>query len=182
VSYLPDLALAEEATVVALARGGDVQAFEQLVKRRQSWLRNLLRRQCGDVHLADDLAQQVFLNAWRGIAGLKANAAFGPWLRRMAVNAWVDHLRRHDPVDLSDAGSDALLDAPDPVALSVAGRLDLDRALATLNVPVRLCIVLSYNEGMSHAEIAEATGLPLGTVKSHITRGLERLQKILKSG
>jgi RNA polymerase sigma-70 factor, ECF subfamily len=54
--------------------------------------------------------------------------------------------------------------------------IDLNRALASLSAPVRLCIVLSYSEGMTHSEIAELTELPLGTVKSHINRGLERLR------
>ena len=59
--------------------------------------------------------------------------------------------------------------------------MDLDRALATLSDPVRLCIVLSYHERMTHGEIAELTSLPLGTIKSHIRRGTERLQKILSA-
>ncbi|MEJ0005922.1 MAG: RNA polymerase sigma factor [Steroidobacteraceae bacterium] len=167
--------------MVALAKSGDVRAFEELVRRRQSWLRNLLRRLSGNAHLADDLAQQALLKAWCSIGSLKTNVAFGAWLRRMAVNAWVDHLRRRNPLDATDAGSDATTVGPDPIERhSVEEGLDLHRALSTLTVPVRLCIVLSYSEGMSHAEICEATGFPLGTIKSHISRGLERLQNILK--
>ena len=59
--------------------------------------------------------------------------------------------------------------------------MDLDRALATLSKPERLCVVLSYREGMTHAEIAEATDLPLGTVKSHVRRGTQRLQQLLSA-
>jgi RNA polymerase sigma factor (sigma-70 family) len=168
--------------VVALAKSGETSAFEELVKRRQSWLRNFLRRLCGDAHLADDLAQQALLAAWRNIGALKTNLAFGAWLRRTAVNVWLDHVRRHAPLEVIDAGSEEAIEIPDPVdTQSVAEGLDLLRALSTLSAPVRTCIVLSYSEGMTHSEISEATELPLGTVKSHISRGLERLQKILRT-
>ena len=180
MSCPPSLASADEEMVVALAKSGDHQAFEELVKRRQSWLRNLLRRLCGNTDLADDLAQQALLKIWRSIGSLKANRAFGAWLRRMAVNTWLDHVRRNDPLDVVADDGEGGVDAPDPgVAASVAERIDLHRALASLQAPVRLCIVLSYSEGLTHAEIAELTELPLGTVKSHISRGLGSLRKIL---
>ena len=166
--------------MIALAKSGDVPAFEELVKRRQSWLRNVLRRLCGDASLADDLAQQTLLKAWRSIGGLKTNRAFGGWLRRMAVNAWVDHLRRHEPLDAVSA--EEANEEPNALDSRLAAEsLDLQRALSTLSAPVHLCIVLAYNEGLSHTEIAEATEIPIGTVKSHISRGLERLQKTLRT-
>lgn len=169
--------------VVALARGGDRRAFEELVKRRQSWLRNLLRRLCGDAQLADDLAQQAFFQAWRNIGRLKTSRAFAAWLKRMAVNAWVDHLRRHDPLDAVDSSCEPAIETAEPAgAASVAEGIDLHRALASLAAPVRLCIVLSYSEGMTHSEIAELTELPLGTVKSHINRGLAQLRIIFETG
>ncbi|HVZ21933.1 MAG TPA: sigma-70 family RNA polymerase sigma factor [Vicinamibacterales bacterium] len=177
-----DLAAADEATVVALARLGNQAAFEELVRRRQSWLRHLLRRLCGDPALADDLAQQALLAAWRGIGGLRESRAFGAWLKRLAVHSWLDHARRRSPLDLQDpAGEDAVDEAPVAGAIDIApeSTIDLDRALAGLVPHVRLCIVLSYAEGMSHGEIADATGLPLGTVKSHIRRGLEQLRRVL---
>src|SRR5215470_10513129 len=106
-----DLASFDEATVVALARIGDQPAFEELVRRRQSWLRNLLRRLCGNAALADDLAQQTFLSAWRGIGRLRTSQAFGAWLRRLAVHVWLDHVRRHSPLDLLDPRSDGTVEA-----------------------------------------------------------------------
>ena len=87
------LSQAAEAAVVALAIGGDEAAFSELVGRRQTWLRNLLRRLCRDHALADDLAQQVLLQAWRGLPKLRSVAAFGSWLRQMAVNSWLNHVR-----------------------------------------------------------------------------------------
>jgi len=167
---------AAEAVVVALAAGGDREAFCELVWRRQSWLRNLLRRLCRDPALADDLAQQVFLKAWRSLTQLKSPAAFGGWLRRLAINTWLAQARSAGPAVVSFDPEDL------PAATFIpraAEELDLDRALARLACDERLCIVLAYNEGLSHGEISAATALPLGTVKSHIRRGAERLRVLL---
>jgi RNA polymerase sigma-70 factor (ECF subfamily) len=174
---LPSAALggADEPAIVALAICGDEGAFCELVRRRQSWLRNLLRRLCHDPVLADDLAQQAFLQAWLSIRRLNSASAFGAWLRRLAVNTWLVHVRVQGP-ESPEATQ------PEPAELPFTGeQLDLDHALARLTTEARLCIVLAYNEGMSHAEISESTGLPLGTVKSHIKRGAERLRTDLEA-
>jgi RNA polymerase sigma factor (sigma-70 family) len=175
--YSARLGQAEEPAVVALAMGGDRAAFAELVTRRQSWLRNLLRRLCRDPALADDLAQQVLLQAWRSLPRLESVAAFGAWLRRLAINAWLAQRRAADP-----PGVPLDPEAPDhaaPFVPTCSERLDLDRALAQLSRAERLCVVLAYSEGMSHGEISAATALPLGTVKSHIRRGAERLRVLL---
>jgi len=169
---------APKETVVAFAMGGDDDAFAELVRRRQKPVRDLLRRLCGDHALADDLAQKVFVRAWRGIGGLRDPGAFGGWLKRVAVSAWLSEARRAAaPID-DDEG--ALLAAPDPAPSPqrVAGGIDLERALARLGPDERLCVVLAHGEGMTHAEIAGATRLPLGTVKSHVLRGTEKLKRI----
>jgi RNA polymerase sigma-70 factor (ECF subfamily) len=171
------LGQAAEAALVALALGGDAAAFSELVRRRQSWLRNLLRRLCRDPALADDLAQQALLQAWRSLRNLKSVTAFGAWLRQLAINVWLNHVRsapKHESIETADV--------PEAVQADVTGTaLDLDRALARLSRDERLCIVLAYNEGMSHSEISSATHLPLGTVKSHIKRGAERLRTTLQA-
>jgi RNA polymerase sigma-70 factor, ECF subfamily len=171
------LGLVAEAPLVALAAGGDVAAFTELVQRRQSWLRNLLRRLSRDPALADDLAQQVFLQAWQALPRLRSMSAFGAWLRRLALNAWLAHVRAAAPAALS---LDELEPAAVPqVAPGSGADLDLDRALARLAPQERLCVVLAYGEGMSHGEISTATNLPLGTVKSHVRRGALRLRALL---
>lgn len=167
---------AAEVTVVVAARAGDSDAFAELVRRRQSWLRNLMRRSCGDATLADDLAQQAFLVAWRRLGQLREPGAFGAWLRRIALNAVLQHVRANDPVwDATEP--DETLAAPSSTPGGLA--LDLDRALTTLAPPVRLCVVLSYHEGMTHDEIADHLALPVGTVKSHVRRGSARLRELL---
>ena len=163
--------------VVGLARTGDRNAFAELVRRRQSWIRNLMRRCCGDITLADDLAQQVFLQAWRKISHLRQPNRFGAWLKRLAITVWLQHLRTNDVLRDADEHDETQLAKQDATGVT----MDLDLALATLSNPVRLCVVLSYHEGMTHGEIAELTDLPLGTVKSHIRRGTQRLQQRLSA-
>ncbi len=170
-----------EALVVGLARSGDRDAFADLVRRRQSWIRNLMRRWCADPTLADDLAQQVFLQAWRRIDQLDQADKFAAWLKRLAVNIWLQHLRKNDALRSAEEYSDKT-DATGPPPQAVGGMaVDLDRALATLSAPARLCLVLSYSEGMTNGEIATLTGLALGTVKSHIRRGTQRLRELLSA-
>jgi len=170
------LAGADELSVVMCAIAGDDSAYGELVRRRQGAIRQLLRRLCRDPAVADDLAQQTFLQAWRSIHTVKSPAAFGGWLKRLAVNVWLQKARAERPW----RHTDDLDSVPELGAQpTLAERLDLDGALATLPPDVRLCITLAYAERMSHREICEATGLPLGTVKSHITRGAARLRELL---
>lgn len=164
-----------EGMIVSFARTGDRSAFAELVRRRQSSIRNLMRRCCRDVTLADDLAQQVFLQVWLKIRTLKQADAFGAWLKRLAITVWLQHARKNDPLQGADELTEVNFAQHDSTSLG----MDLDQALATLSSTVRLCVVLSYQAGMSHAEIAGAMELPLGTVKSHILRGTKRLQQIL---
>lgn len=138
-------------------------------------MRNLLRRLSRDDALADDLAQETFLRAWRHLRSLRAPGAFGGWLRQIAVTTWLQYVR----------DSDSFIPLPDEAASDLSSAvanaaLDLDAALAHLAPEPRLCVVLSYHEGMSHSEIAAATGLPLGTIKSHILRGATQLRALLK--
>ena len=161
--------------LVGLSRAGNRDAFAELVNRRQNWIRNLMRRCCRDAELADDLSQQAFLQAWQSIRQLQDAERFAPWLKRLAINVWLQHKRRHDPLRDADPQHPGDTSVTEQPALAV----DLDRALATLADDVRLCIVLGYNERMTHGEIAEFTGLPLGTVKSHIRRGTQKLQQAL---
>jgi RNA polymerase sigma-70 factor (ECF subfamily) len=134
-----------------------------------------MRRCCGDDTLADDLAQQVFLQTWRKVRQLRDPTKFGSWLKRVAVNEWIQHQRRNDP--LWHAKDEAESQPARPDATAVA--MDLDRSLAALPAPMRLCVVLSYHEMLSHREIAELTGMQLGTVKTNIRRGSKRLRELL---
>lgn len=171
-NYYPDC---PEALIVSLARDGNRQAFEELVKRRQSSIRNLMRRCCGDPALADDLAQQTFIKAWISLRFLREIDAFPGWLKKIAISIWLQHLRKKDALNSTKEHDEI----ESVVKTSNGLKLDLDSALAKLPDIVRLCVVLSYNEGMSHSEIAKLSNCPLGTVKSHINRGSEKLRQLL---
>jgi RNA polymerase sigma-70 factor (ECF subfamily) len=166
-----------EALVVSLAANGDRNAFAELVRRRQAWVRQLMRRCCADTRLAEDLAQQVFLQAWRKIPHLKDPIKFDGWLKRLAINEWLQHKRKKDPLRRSVGDDFGSLVHRDKTAVA----LDLNKALDQLPAPVSLCLVLSYYERMSHIEIATMTRMQLGTVKSHIRRGSEQLRRLLSA-
>jgi len=156
---------------------GDPAAFDELVRRRQGFVRQLLRRLCRDASLADDLAQQAFVQAWKSIGQLRAPGAFPGWLRKLSVNCWLQHLRARGPrLESLDEVEWAEQSAPAPIG----ERLDLDAALMRLAPAARLCVVLAYHEGLSHSEISASTSMPLGTVKSHVARGASQLRELLK--
>ena len=172
------LSSAAEAAVVVLAAGGDDEAFAELVRRRQSWLRALLRRLTRDAALADDLAQQAFMMAWQKLPQLRTPAAFAGWLRSLAVNLWLQGRRVRRELALDEFTATDLQMRP-AAGTDPAAALDLDRVLAQIRPAERLCVVLCHAEGMSHAEIVATTGWPLGTVKSHVARGAARLRELL---
>lgn len=155
---------------------GNDKAFEELVRRRQGTIRRLMRQLSSDWTIADDLAQEAFLRAWLNLRTLRTPGAFGGWLRQIAVNVFLRHVRRTDPVveDSGEIESYLEVDRDDPSV-----QMDLESALARLRPVERLCVVLAHAERMSHGEICSATGLPLGTVKSNISRGSQRLRRYL---
>ena len=174
MTALPDPA--SERALIVLARAGDDAAFGELVRRRQGSVRALLRQLAGDAALGDDLAQDTFVQAWRTLRQLREPNAFGGWIRQIALHVWLQHVRRARlPMDVVEGHELDRAEAIDTAA-TLAGRIDVEAALARLRAPERLCIVLAYTEGMSHAEIAAAAGLPLGTVKSHLARATARLR------
>lgn len=173
------LATTSEVVLVRAAQAGDRAAFTELVRRRQGWLRALLLQLCGEAAEADDLAQETLVRAWRTLSQLRDANAFSAWLRSMAVRLFIDS-RRLLRLALDETESLDKNASADPTPDQTAGaRIDLEHALAMLTPMERLCIVLNLGEGHSHAEIEQMTGLPLGTVKSHITRGIQKARRVL---
>lgn len=167
-----------ELVVAAVARD-DREAFSRLVRRHQSMVRSVLRRLArGDHGLADDLAQETFLLAWRNLASFRFDARFGTWLYRIAFNAWLSHSRKRREALLADE------EAPEPAAEApgAAGAdeaIDLERALGELSDGERAAIAACYYADLTHEEAAEAIGIPLGTLKTHILRGKAKLRSRL---
>ncbi len=167
--------LCPEVLLITLARDGDQKAFREIVHRHQSRIRNLMHRLSSQEHLAEDLAQQVFVTLWQKLKSIRDVNAFTGWVRKIAVNTWLQHVRKHDLLSMSEEMSGAEAQTPERPGLG----MDLHSALEQLTAQMRLCVVLSYQEGMSHGEISEVTSMPLGTVKSNIKRGAEQLKQLL---
>lgn len=169
-----------DAELIARVRATDDRAaFGQLVQRHQSAVRHFLRHLTrGDAALADDLAQETFVTAWRSLARFDGSAAFSTWLLGIAHNHWRNARRRerpHTPLDAPDAPEPAVPAA----ALQADLRQDLAAALAQLDDDQRLALHLGYQQDLSHREIAALLDWPPGTVKTHIARGKARLRELL---
>lgn len=170
----PDVALA------AQAKAGSTAAFARLVSRHQQPLRAFLRRTCGDWALADDLAQETFLTAWERIGSLRKDQGVRAWLCGIGYNKHLGALRGASRRRARDNRYQA--ERPPQAGAMSDERLTLERAMAALTPEQRACVALCLAAEFSHAEAAEALGLPLGTVKSHVTRGRARLAEALGGG
>jgi RNA polymerase sigma factor (sigma-70 family) len=159
------------------AAAGDAAAFGVLVRQHQGKLRGfLLRMTRGNHALADDLAQETFLEAFRKIAQFGTGSFFG-WLCAIAYSRYLMEARKRklESLDEADEMPD---DAPDPETASLT-RLDLEQALARLVPAQRAALTLCFALGFSHEEAATSLNLPLGTLKSHVNRGREKLAGML---
>ena len=166
----------EEAELALAALGGSGTAFARLVGARQQLVRGFLRRLCGSHADADDLAQETFVAAWSGLAGFRRSESLRSWLCGIAYRKWLTHRRSEVRRQAREA------QAADPDGQAAHGsdaRLDARAALAALPEEQRAVLALCLAAEFSHAEAAEALGLPLGTVKSHVTRGRARLVQLL---
>jgi len=169
-----------DEALVAAAKDGSTDAFSRLVERHQQAVRAFLRRTCGDWALADDLAQETFLAAWSKIGRLQAGASVRAWLCGIGYNKHLTVRRGAARSRARDAVYQA--ERPPPAAALAEDRLALEAAMAELPPEQRACVALCLAADFSHAEAAEALGLPLGTVKSHVSRGRARLLQALGGG
>ena len=156
----------------------DQHAFGELVRRHQSSVRGLLRQLTRtDVALADDLAQQAFLRAYKNIRSFRGEARFSTWLYRIAYNCFREDARRRK--ELVGIDEEQLQTQHDPQVANPALRHDLMRALNLLPLNERSAIVLCCQNGLSHDEAARVLDIPLGTVKTNVLRGREKLKRML---
>jgi RNA polymerase sigma factor (sigma-70 family) len=170
----------DAALVARVVADDDRAAFELLVRRHQSSLRAFLRRLLrNDDARADDLAQETFIKLYRSIGSFRGQAKFTTWLYRIACNTWLDHCRRSGSAEFTSLEDvDAIPDGTDAGAMA-ASQMDAGRALALLSPRQRAVFELSYGKGMTHEEVADALGQPVGTVKSDLARGLARLRQAM---
>jgi RNA polymerase sigma-70 factor (ECF subfamily) len=159
------------------ARAGSAEDFSRLVRLHQQPLRAFLRRLTGNAAEADDLAQDSFVFAWEHIQRFDPARAFRPWLFGIAWRKWRESRRGWRRLlrrETAYADVRETVDAADPSL-----RLDLAAACATLPADQRAALLLCLGLDFTQMEAAEALSLPLGTVKSHITRGREKLAAFL---
>ncbi len=156
----------------------DHHAFAELVRNHQSPIRGLLRQLTrGDLALADDLAQETFLRAYKNIRSFRGEAKFSTWLYRIAYNCFREEARkRKELVGIDEAQLEA---EQDPQTVDPALRHDLMQALQLLPLHERTAILLCCQNGLSHDEAARVLDIPLGTVKTNVLRGREKLKKTL---
>jgi RNA polymerase sigma-70 factor (ECF subfamily) len=172
------LAWGDDNELVARALSSeDIAAFGELVRRHQSHVRNFLRKLSGDVTMAEDLAQDCFMHAWDKLHTFSGTGSFIGWLLKVAYTTFLQSKRksRRYAEILDEMGHIAVLE--DRVSTTQPDEVgDLDRFLAVLTEEERAVMIMSYACGLSHREISEATAMPVGTVKSVIFRGKEKIR------
>jgi RNA polymerase sigma-70 factor, ECF subfamily len=186
-----------DETLVAQAASGNREAFDELVRRHQSRMFQLVRILTSGDTEAEDLVQDTFVRAYRAVGRFRGDSTFRTWLHRIAVNVVRTHAARRnsrggrrplsdargDPLD-PDRGDDETaigrMAADEDLENAVMQRRMIDQALARLPPELRLLITLRDIQGLEYREIARITGLPIGTVESRIFRGRRRLRPMLE--
>lgn len=164
---------APEFQWVLAAKAGSAEAFALLVRAHQQALRSFLHRFCGNGAEADDLAQDSFVRAFELIGRFDSSRAFRPWLFGIAFRCYREHKRSWLRLIRRESryAEDQITEAQPDSGL----RLDLTAALAGLPPEQRAVLLLCLGQEFTHQEAADALDLPLGTVKSHVARGREKL-------
>jgi RNA polymerase sigma factor (sigma-70 family) len=161
----------------AAARGSEA-AFAELVRRHQAKVRGMARRLAGSEATGDDIAQVTFLTAWQKISTY-AGGTFSAWICTICWREFLQWRRRQKMEIEFDETAEII--PFDRSADQTEQRMDLTRALESLSEAQRVCVVLCVATGLSHTEAAEVTGWPLGTVKSHVQRGVALLRTRLEN-
>ncbi|GAB3038127.1 RNA polymerase sigma factor [Bowmanella dokdonensis] len=168
----------EDYVLIARAVAGECQAFGQLTLRYQGVVRGMLRQLCGDPALADDLSQQTFIKAWQKLSGYRGGR-LQSWLCSIAYRELMMHKRKSARTDLDalDTTESACHMARSQASLN--REMDLHRAMQQLAAEQAKVLILHTRAGLTHQEVAELLEMPLGTVKSHISRAVKQLQSLL---
>lgn len=167
-----------DATLLTAARGGDETAFCALYERHSGRVRCLIQRWVSDPDLVDDLCQESWLRAFRGLATFRGDSEFGSWLHSIARNVVMGRgrsvKRRAELVE--ESWHPRTTTSPDPIEL----RMELDRAVSALPKGMRQVLWMHDVEGWTHADIGELLGVATGTSKSQLFRARARLREVLR--
>lgn len=175
----------DDRRIVARARDGDADAFEELVRLHSGPVFRMLTRVIGDATAAEDVAQEAFVRAWKALPSFRAEAKFSTWLYRIAMNEAYRLLAREQrqttlPFD------DVLHQIPDlsadPLASAQHAELEarLEQCIAQLPAQYRVCVVLRDIEGLTNEEAAGVLDLNLRNFKSRLHRGRMAVRKLLE--
>lgn len=169
------MSLDETDLIERIVLYNDHRAFGCLVDRYQNEVRNLFfRMTCGDMALTDDLSQEVFIRVFKHLKRFRGDAKFSTWLYRIAVHVMYDHRKSIKyPGDIASAEHYNETE-------TIQNRIDINKALEILKLAEKTAIILHYEKGLSHSEIAKIMKLPLGTVKTNILRGKAKIKEYLK--
>ncbi|GBC94114.1 ECF RNA polymerase sigma factor SigW [bacterium HR15] len=180
-----------EATLIARAQAQDDTAFDQIVRLYADRIYNYVRRMVGNPQDAEDITQEVFIRAYQGLSQFDGRASFSTWLFRIATNLCIDHKRRqsrrvqtvpyhHDDTD-EEEGDWEFPDTSQPSALEQLLTKELhevvERAIEALSPKLKTVLLLYDVEGLSYEQIADALGIPMGTVKSRLFAAREQIRK-----
>ena len=173
----------EELAIVQRAKAGDAAAFEELVNRYQNNVYRLALRMCGNAHDAEEVAQEAFVAAWRGLPSFRGESKFSSWLYQLTSNAAVDFLRREkrhrNTTPVEEQLELAADRTPQQDAETSEMRENLQKALLALTPEHRQIFLLRQMEQLSYEEIGQLLQLESGTVKSRLNRAKKQLRQIL---
>jgi len=168
--------MVDENTLIArVISNGDQHAFATLIKIYQGAIRQFLRRlAAGDQATADDIAQEAFLRIYQKLDTFLGQATFSTWAHKIAYNCFLKYKQKVYHQHEVDGFDFSILEAK---VENIEKDLIIERLMNCLDLAERTCITLSVSAGMSHQEICTVTKFPLGTVKSHINRGKQKLME-----
>jgi RNA polymerase sigma-70 factor, ECF subfamily len=176
----------DDPALVDAIRAGDRQAFGHLVELETRAVYRTCHRILGRPHDAEDVTQEAFLAAFRSIRTYRGDGPIRAWLLRIATRQAFRRLSERRPTTPVEAVPEPAIadNSADPprVVVDVEERDDVRRAVAELPDPYREVVALRFFGELSLAEVADATGRPVNTVKTHLRRGLERLRPVLDGG
>ena len=167
----------DEQRLIRKVREGDAEAFAPLVERYSRPIFALVVGIVGQREEAEELTQDIFLKAYTRLSTFGGRSAFSTWLYRIAYNVWYDYTRSHKETQDIDTPAVSCKNAQ---GAHTGLKMDLLKALQILNENERTCITLQLMDGLSIDKIAEVTGLAQGTIKSHLSRGKQKLASYLK--
>ena len=173
----------DQEHIIARARRGDAHAFEQLVTAYRNQVFRLALRMCGNEADADEVAQEAFLSAWKGLPNFRGESRFSTWLYQLTTHAAIDLMRREkrqaaaediDEITTADDGP-----SPQQQVERTETQREIRSALMQLPEEYRQVLLLRFMQELSYEEIGRALKLPVGTVKSRLNRAKAQLKDIL---